>query len=408
MPHLVNSTPKQIIQMKMEANKEKKAKRKKQNINGKDYVVLNCKVKPYLDKNGKRKEYKKFYGATLKECKEKRDRFNEDHGLKAKDMFFGELVEDFIKNTFLPDPRYKDRTKQRYIDAYNKNLAPMGITKMLITDIDYRRLQKAYNEMTCAPSTIEAIHKLLQHFFKLMEQEGICKDHTKSLVVPKDEMQVQTKEVIVFNEDELTRMKTYLSSSGLNGFERRRVRRLKFLITLAINTGARIGELLALTYDDIHKDKIFINKQVIAKPIFKDGKTDHYELSIADTKTTNSIRSIPISEETYNEFLEHQKWHKKELLKNGYRTNQVFTTDTGNLYDTRSLRHTLDKIHAAAEVPQYGFHVYRHTFGSMLAAKGVALQTLSALMGHADISVTAKYYINIPEAEKIDAIQMLG
>lgn len=50
MPHLVDSTPKQIIQMKMEANKEKKAKRKKQNINGKDYVVLNCKVKPYLDK----------------------------------------------------------------------------------------------------------------------------------------------------------------------------------------------------------------------------------------------------------------------------------------------------------------------------------------------------------------------
>ena len=43
-----------------------------------------------------------------------------------------------------------------------------------------------------------------------------------------------------------------------------------------------------------------------------------------------------------------------------------------------------------------------------LAAKGVALQTLSSLMGHSDISVTAKYYINVPAAEKIEAIKALS
>jgi hypothetical protein len=60
----------------MGESKEKKTKRKKQIINGQPYIVINVKVKPYLDKNGNRKVYKKFYGKTLKECYAKRDKFN--------------------------------------------------------------------------------------------------------------------------------------------------------------------------------------------------------------------------------------------------------------------------------------------------------------------------------------------
>ena len=389
-------------------NSQKKKKRKKQNFNGNNYVVLNCKVKPYIDKNGNRKEYKKFYGRTLKECYKKRDKFNSDLGIAARNMFFGELVDDFIRNSFLPSPKYKERTKQRYVDAYNNNFASHKITKMLITEIDYRKLQAAYNDMTCAPSTVESIHKLLQHFFKLMEQENICKDPTKSLVIPKPERKTNSGEIVVFTDEELDAVMTYLQRTDVNGFEKRRIDKLKFLIMLAANTGARIGELLALTYDDIYPDKIVINKQVIAKPVFKNGETDHYELSIEDTKTENSVRSVPITEETYTELAPHKKLHREEMVKKGYRTNQIFTTNTGSLYDARSLRHTLDRLHKDAGVPQYGFHVYRHTFGTRLASSGVALQTLSSLMGHSDISVTAKYYINIPETEKIEAIKKLN
>lgn len=392
----------------MSEEKGKKSKRKKVKINGQEYYQLHVKVRPYLDKNGNRKEYKTFYGKTVKECREKADKFNADSRLKAQEMFFGELVEDFIKNTFLPDPKIKERSKQRYVDAYNNNMAEHKVTKRLITEIDYRCLQEAYNEMTCAPTTIESIHKLLQRFFALMEQEGICKDPTKSLVVPKAEKKSKNGEIVVFTDEELEAVKSYIDRTDVTGFEMRRIRILKFLILLAINTGARIGELLALTYDDIYPDKIVINKQVIAKPIFKDGKTDHYELSIEDTKTENSIRSVPITEEIYLELEQHRNWHQKEMLKKGYRTDQVFTTNTGRLHDPRSLRHTLDRLHEDAGVPQYGFHVYRHTFGTKLAANGVALQTLASLMGHSDISVTAKYYINIPAAEKVEAIKTLS
>ena len=68
----------------------------------------------------------------------------------------------------------------------------------------------------------------------------------------------------------------------------------------------------------------------------------------------------------------------------------------------------MDRLHTDAKVSNYGFHAYRHTFGTKLAASGVSLQTLSSLMGHSDISVTAKYYIKVPAAEKIEAIKALS
>ena len=264
--------------------------------------------------------------------------------------------------------------------------------------------------MTCAPSTVDAIHKLLKHFFELMEREDICRNPTKSLVVPKPEKKnlSESGDIVVFTDEQIQAVKDYINRADLPGYEKRRVDRMRFMILLAISTGARVGELLALTYDDIYTDKIVINKQLVAKPVFKDGKTDSYELSIAKTKTENSVRSIPITEETYNALLEHKKWHQQEMLTKRYRTNQIFTTCNGNLYDPRSIRHTLDRIHGDAGVPKYGFHVYRHTFGTKLAAGGVALQTLSALMGHSDITVTAKYYINIPAADKIAAVTIMS
>ena len=72
------------------------------------YYITNIPNKPYLDKNGNRKEYKKFCGKTKKDCFEKRDQFIADHGIKAREMFFGELVEDFIINPGFPNHHTMD------------------------------------------------------------------------------------------------------------------------------------------------------------------------------------------------------------------------------------------------------------------------------------------------------------
>ena len=50
---------------------------------------------------------------------------------------------------------------------------------------------------------------------------------------------------------------------------------------------------------------------------------------------------------------------------------------------------------------------YRHTFGTNLCRQGVPIQTASKLLGHDDISTTAKYYVNVSADEKARAIETL-
>lgn len=370
--------------------------------------AIRRKVAPYKDKNGKIQTYKTFYGRTVKEATEKFEAYTA--GAESTPAFFDDLMDDFIKNTFLPDPKYKSGTKQRYVDAYQKNLEPQKqLVSKQIADITYSDLQAAYNSMTCQPSGVRSCHKLLRQFFSLMVNQRIIEvDPTNGVVLPKTEKKTDPGEVVTFTDKEIKRIEAYIMREDLPTYEQKRVDRLRLLALLLIHTGARIGELLALTYDDVTPNGISINKQVISRPVFEDGKTSSYELVIDDTKTGNSVRFIPITESVYNAFKQHKAWHKKEMLRQKYRTEYIFTTRTGNFYDKRSVRHSFDRIHAAAGVPCYGVHTYRRTFGTKLAKEGTPIQVLADLLGHSDISITAKYYIGISDDEKKKAVALLG
>ena len=52
-------------------------------------------------------------------------------------------------------------------------------------------------------------------------------------------------------------------------------------------------------------------------------------------------------------------------------------------------------------------HALRHTFASMLFAKGVDVKTVSKILGHANVSITYNTYINIIEKQKVDAVKIL-
>ena len=104
----------------------------------------------------------------------------------------------------------------------------------------------------------------------------------------------------------------------------------------------------------------------------------------------------------------YKKWHKAEMMENGYRTEYIFTTKTGNIYDKHSIRTACNRLYRKFGVTCRSFHVYRHTFGISLAKKGVPIQTVAALMGHSDINVTRNYYINVDTDDKLNAIKIIA
>ena len=347
-------------------------------------------------------DYKDFYGKTKKEAEEKYRIY-----MAARDpgrvYYFGVEMDNFIQQIFLRDPKYKETTKQRYVDAYNRTLRSAPISGRPLSDLKGMDLQKAYNQCSAAPSTIAAAHKLVRLFFRYAASEKICDDISVNVTVSRLKSKntaAALEGVEVWTDEELKAI--FAGSEG---------HRLRLLFVLGISTGCRISELLALRYGDIKEGQILITKQLSqARDLKTVLGTDHKNttaFTIAAPKSARSVRSIPLSAEALEEIRLHKARHMEEQKERGYKTDYIFTTKNGRFIDRSSLKSQFKRFYKSIGIEYRRFHVFRHTFASKLAASGVPIQTVSVLLGHADIQTTAKYYVNIDRNEKINALAAL-
>lgn len=368
--------------------------------NGYRYFQIRRKVGQKRNQRGEWiPEYKTFYGKSKKEAEEKFRAYME-RGTLTNDRCFGALVDLYIDRVFLQDSSIKDTTKSRYVNAYRNVFDGSPLLGDEIDSITGLDLQGVLSGSTRGASTVRAAHKLLKRFYRYTAAQGIARDITPGLVLPAVDHKRKTQKIETFSADELQRFRDRVPQDH----------RLRLLVILGIETGARVAELAALTYEDLQGDTMTINKQLaeldpIRRPAGPEEKTRAY---ITPTKTQNSVRAVPLTEYAQKEIQRHEKRHKDEMQKNGYTTPYVFTTASGSLYFKSTLRTAFRRLCKSCGVTPRGFHVFRHTFGSRLAAAGVPIQTVSQLMGHSDISVTAAYYINVPEDQKRAAIEKLN
>ena len=381
------------------ANKDKRATYSNVVIDGKNYIRIKrrCGFKIDKDTGASVPYYKDFYGKTKKEAEAKYkvyriDNCLDENGLpdftakRIERRTFRELFDDWLNNVFMLDSAYSAGTKKRYIHAYNANMKDHPIMDEFIVTLIGSDLQKVYNGMDCGASTVLAVHKLMRLFFKYQEAQGVCTDITRGVKVTQEAAHKRIDQSIeVISSDDIAKI--------LEGFDKHR---LYLLILLAIHTGARISELLALQYSDITDAGIRFNKQVA-----DDG-------SIAKTKTTTSIRYVPITENIREAIKKQKAEHQKEMLAKGYRTDYLFTTYTGRLYNKRNARRACDRVYDRIGVKRIGFHIYRHTYASMLANNGVPIQTLASLLGHTDSNITSRYYINVSSDQKQAAAHLIN
>lgn len=360
-----------------------------------DYSYFKIKRKVGMKQNKRGEwvpEYKQFYGSSQKEAVEKYEQYIKSGSLNSS-ACFGEFVDWYIDTILTPDKSLKDSTKTAYINAYRSVFDGSRLVGRKIEDITGADIQDALAASSVAASTRKQSLKLLRLFYKYLEGQRISADITRGVVAPAVKQKRKCQDVEVFTDSEIN---AFMNNTPAD-------HRLRLLVVLAINTGARIAELLALTYDDIKDGKVYINKSLLEIEPVK-GSSEKTRVLVSETKTLSSVRSVPISDAVNEEVIKHKGWHIREMFRNNYRTNYIFTTSTGQFYYKSTIRKSFRRLCNAVGVQPRGFHTFRHTFGSTLAAAGVPIQTVSKLMGHADISVTAKYYINISDSEKAAAV----
>jgi len=139
------------------------------------------------------------------------------------------------------------------------------------------------------------------------------------------------------------------------------------MVLVALKTGLRFGELIALEWEDID----FQNNLMIVRKSFSCGR-------LGSTKS-NKIRYIPLLDE-----ISQVLFTRKE--KKGF----IFMKNGESLCKMSCLR-WLHRACVKAEMRKIGWHTLRHTFASHLAQNGVSITIVKELLGHSDIRTTMRY-----------------
>lgn len=175
------------------------------------------------------------------------------------------------------------------------------------------------------------------------------------------------------------------------------------VIHFQLYTGMRIGETLALTWDDIDFDKRTINI----------NKTINYvrgEFKVGPPKTENSYRILGMNNTVYNllQQVKEEQDKMKLALKDVWQDlNLVFTQDTGGYIQKANINNRLSSLKKGTNYEYITVHSLRHANATLLLMNGVDLKIVSAHLGHNDIQTTANVYIDVLKSQQQVVAQLI-
>lgn len=378
--------------------------------NGKEYYRITKVVGHKLNANGIEVPVRKeFCGKNKKEAEEKLNAYlkREALNLDSSKQYFGVMADRWIDTFLKSGSDLKNSTVRLYVGAWNNYMRSSDIYHLPLEEVSVGMIQKHLNKLAkdnTPISQIKAVKKALNLFYRYLVGNGYAPyNFTNSLTIPRHKQEGK-KEVITWTDEELSCILNNFDKAQ-NGF------RLRFFIVLATYTGLRFSELRGVKYDDIEKTAngyvLNVKRQVTIHENFDEEGKARFTNEVTTLKSQNAYRTIPLNQRVIEELKLHKHWQRLDYMKNGYRTDYLFTTESGQFYDMANVNRALSRYYKAIGVPNKTMHTYRHTFGTNLYKKGVPMKTASELLGHSDISITAKYYIGTDEEEKRKAVALL-
>jgi integrase len=189
----------------------------------------------------------------------------------------------------------------------------------------------------------------------------------------------------------------------------------KLLFTLAISTGCRRSELLALTFDD------FDLKRNVVRIVRATADTEEHGQIIKVPKTSAGYREVPIIKNTNSiELLKQWKKEMKEYsikIKDRWKGKDIahfgqqflFIQEDGTIMDlhtpTHKFKDFLDIYNRSAApddmLPRLHFHSLRHTYDSIMLEHKVNTKAVMSSMGHKSLRMTVGRYGSVlPEGKQ--------
>lgn len=278
------------------------------------------------------------------------------------------------QGSFAEELRNKGRSEATVI-AYAKDIEQLlnffsskGVTKINDTSIvDLEAYKKHLQDNNYTPKSISRKINSTRTFYRYLLENSLINDNpAEKLAHPKFE----TKPPRVLSEMEYRALRD-VSRVDI---------RLYSIVELLLQTGIRIGELAALSIDDIRKSK--------------EGVDFLYIKALG----SHFARKVPVNKSAKKAIDEYIN------IRPETEDDTLYVTKNGRPLLVRNIRTTIDKAFEKAGIKNAKVNDLRNTFIAHHLANGVSLVTVSKLVGHKRLSTTEKYLglidNNKPEAEK--------
>ncbi|WP_370741108.1 MULTISPECIES: site-specific integrase [Staphylococcus] len=337
----------------------------------------------YYDKYNQRKEIKKSgfkqRKEALKKCNEVMDEL-EGVGQINK-LPFNKLVDEYIE-------WYSARRKSSSVKAlktHTKNHLLPYFKSMDVFNMTTQDVMKFQNTKLKEGHSGEYLKKM--HVFLVSLLNHAMKFH---------DLKQNVASLVGNFEIESNKRLNYWTLEQFNQFyDALATQQQKLFFKLLFYSGARKGEIRALTWRDINYDDAFIHI----------NKTD-YHGEVTAPKTKSAIRDIYLPTHMMDDIKDYLNWYKENnIYKDDYvlfgTFFKAYSESTIDRWFTTTLKVLDEQLPEGQTFPRIVIHELRHSHASMLVNHGASIMVIAQRLGHADSNEVYNRYGHLyPSTQK--------
>ena len=309
-------------------------------------------------------------------------------------MTVGEYLNRWLRD--YAEAKVSLRTWVRYRGIVDRHLAP-NLGHLRLGELRPAHIQALYGLALrdggrvdgksggLSPRTVLHIHRVLRQALSWAVKWQLVTRNPADAVSPP---RPNRPEMRTLNVEETERL--LISAEGSPSYA---------LVYLALTTGARKGELLALRWQDVDLDR---GQMEIQRTVYQVAGSG---MAFGAPKTHLSRRPVKLSVETVRVLRDHRRQQAENRLRVGpaYQDHDlIFASEIGTVLSNTG--RSFPRLASKAGLEGLRFHDLRHTAATLMLREGIHPKVVQERLGHASVSLTLDVYSHVlPELESAAA-----
>jgi integrase len=328
----------------------------------------------------------------------------------ASDLTLGQWLDEWLQSR---RARIRPTSYERYNGIIENSIQKNAIANIPLQSVRASHIERYYATATVSPATLTLHHAILHGALRKAKRDQLI------VVNPAIDLEGRPRRSRDRSFDDArthcwsaTEARVFLAVAKAAGTQP------AAFYSLALDSGARKGELCGLQWTDLDLDagKMRIVRQLLSPTVKQDGTLD-----VGPTKTGNP-RTVSLAKETIELLRAHRKSQRELLMANRNRYHDyglVFAKEwsdvqrrvdvLGHPLQTNNLgQREYTKLIKAAGIRAIKFHGLRHTCATLLLQAGQPVHVVSERLGHSKVSMTMEVYAHVLPDMQQDAAAKLG